>query len=137
MDTNQNGTNSNDKHGNQSNGNSFHQREQELKGEMKNVAQNGFEAAKERVKDGAQAVSEAFDQAKDKGSEMMDRAKQKGEELLDDAKDMKDEACDDFVEVAKSVDTYAHRNPWKLVALAALSGLAAGLLCHKSRKCRF
>ncbi len=76
----------------------FGQKQEEVKGEIKHTAQEYADTAKEYV------------------SDLAHKAKDKGDELKEQATDIVD-----------SIDEYAHKKPWAMIAGAATLGLIIGL----------
>ncbi|GEM_PF-2923045 len=106
----------------QKSGDSFNQKEQEIKDELRQETQRYADTAKDYVRSASNKVEEATEKAKEKGQELMERFNEKEQK-----------AKEQMQKAAKQADEYAHQNPWSLIAGAALIGFFMGMLVKNDR----
>ncbi len=100
--------------------NSFSQEQDKIVGEIKQEAQRYVDTAKNTL------------------SNAKDQVLNKGQEILDDVKQKTDDARETMSDTFEKVDDYTRKNPWPVVAIAALAGATLALLFSKgvSRSCK-
>lgn len=92
------------------------EKQEDVKGEIKQTTREYVDTAKDYLNAASEKVSETV-------TDLKDKAKEKGEEIKEQANDVID-----------TIDEYAHKKPWMLIAGAAALGLVIGLSLQSKKK---
>lgn len=104
-----------------------------LPGTPADRAAETMQEVKQEVGKYVDRAQEYLEDAKDRVEDFKVDAKERVDELVSDAKDQGQKLAKQAEDACESLDEYAHKNPWKIAAIAAGLGALIALCCRPPR----
>lgn len=105
----------------------------QLPGIAADRATETMEEVKQEVGNYVDRAQGYVEEVKNRAEELKTDAKERVDEFMSDAKDQGQKLAKQAEDACETLDEYAHKNPWKIAAIAAGLGALIALCCRPPR----